>query len=146
RNPDAGTFDELWLVHPATRSKDQILASGPFAAAFWAPEGDRVALMVPLQTGDGRYSVTARDRGGAYIAATEPFVPSQDFRTVVGFFDQYGTSHSLWSADSALLTVTGRAGGDGPPSSFADGPLDTVFAWRPAPGEPLVPLTGGDIG
>lgn len=146
REPDAGMFHELWLVQPGGDFTPVRVAGGPFAACFWSPNGDRVALLVPLQSGDGRFAVQVRDPRGGFVAATEGFVPSQDYRTVIGFFDQYALSHHLWSPDGGEFTVAGRLSGDGVAGSFADQPLDYVMSWRVARGSPFEVVAPGDSG
>ena len=146
REPDAGMFHELWLVAPGAGHRAVHVARGPFAACFWSPAGDRVALLVPLQSGDGRYAVQVRDQRGNFVAATEGFVPSQDYRTVVGFFDQYALSHHLWSPGGEEFTVAGRLAGDGLAASFADQPLDYVMSWRVGRSSPFEIVAPGDTG
>lgn len=148
RQPDTGTFDSLWLVDLAQEDAGtpEMVWRGPFAAFFWCPDGSKLALVVPTQTGDGRHSVVALSRGGRFIAATEGFVPSQDFRVAVSFFDQYSLSHPFWSPDSNSLVVTGRLVHDTVSASFGDPIGDFVMTWTVARGEPLRIVAPGDIG
>jgi hypothetical protein len=100
--------------------------------------------VVPTQAGDGRYAVHVRDASGAFIAATEAVVPSQDFRTYLGFFDQYAISHRLWSPDGRAMLLAGRLPGDAIAWSFADRPNDYVWYWPTEPGVPLELISPGD--
>jgi Tol biopolymer transport system component len=145
REPDTGSFHELWVVRiDANDALPALVARGPFVAALWSPEGDRVALVIPTQMGDGRYSVQVRGRDGSFLAASEGFVPSQDFRTYLGFFDQYALSHHLWAPDGSALLMTGRLAGDAVSWSFADRQLDYVWYWPARRGTALDLVCSGD--
>jgi hypothetical protein len=128
RSPDSGVFDELLMVDPASGGRRRIF-KGPLVAYWWAPAGDRLAVVVPWQTGDGRHQVQIVAAGGTVLASAEPLVPSQDLRTVLAFFDQYGLSHRLWAPDGSGLVVAGRLVSDGIASSFSDPPGDCVYWW-----------------
>jgi TolB protein len=143
REPDTGSFNELILLDPATGQKTPV-ARGPFSAAIWSPRGDQVAVVVPGQMGDGRYSVMVYDRRGHYVAVSESFVPSQDYRTYLGFFDQYLLSHALWSSDGEAFLCCGRLAGDGISWSFGDQQNDYVWYWRVARHSPFVRASVGD--
>ncbi len=147
RSPETGVFNDLWLVNPTADGDDpERIASGPFVAYYWAPGGDKLVLVVPAQTGDGRYSLRAIDPAGRTLAATEPFIPSQDFRTGLGFFDLYGKSHSPWSPDGRVFVVAGRLGGDGVSSGFGDPQGPYVMTWNVAPHELLEVVGPGELG
>lgn len=145
RQPESGVFDGLWLLDPGAPHDRRLLARGPFASAFWSPTSDRVALLVPSQVGDGRYGLHVRDRDGHPIAASDAFVPSQDLRTLLGFWDQYALSHPLWSPDGSLLAVSGRLPTDAVSSSFGDPIGGYVLLWPPARREPFRSLTPGEL-
>ncbi|MCK9520792.1 MAG: hypothetical protein M0R74_17485, partial [Dehalococcoidia bacterium] len=145
RQPDSGVFDGLWVLDPEANHDRHLLVRGPFASAAWAPDGDRVALLIPSQLGDGRYSIQVRDRSGHLAAASEPFLPSQDLRMLFGFWDQYALSHHLWSPDGSQLAITGRLPTDGVSSSFSDPAGSYVLLWNPQRHQPLEPLTPGEL-
>jgi hypothetical protein len=145
--PDSGVFDELWSLDlaldppPATR-----LARGPFVSFFWAPTGDHIALVIPAQSGDGRYAIQALSPDGRVTAMTEAIVPSQDYRMVLGFFDQYMQSHHLWSPDGLHFLITGRKASDAVSGSFGDPEGDYVMLWSPAERRSPEIVAPGDIG
>ncbi len=143
--PDTGVFDSLKLLDTADAgARPRTVARGPFVAAFWAPSGERVAIVVPTQIGDGRYAIHFRDAGGALICASEGFYPGQDYRTLLGFFDQYALSHRLWSPGSDAFLSWGRAPGDGIASSFSDPVDDAAFLHTAQRGEPAERLGYAD--
>ena len=146
REPDSGSFHQLWTVDlddPALERR--LVAKGPFAAAMWAPDGQKVALLIPAQTGDGRFALRVHGPSGEFLAATEALVPSQDCRTYMGFFDQYAISHHFWSPDSLAMVICGRLPGDGPAWSFSDRQDDYVWYWTVDRNQPLERLGIGDI-
>ncbi len=136
--PESGIFNRLWLVDGDGDGARTLIHRGPFVSYFWNPTGASVALIVPTQIGDGRYAVWTRDPSGRFLAATEGFVPAQDYRMLLGFFDQYAHSHRLWSPGGEAFLAWGRLGGDAIATSFADGaPRDYVLLWRPGEALPL---------
>lgn len=143
REPDSGNFDELLLVSIPGGEVERV-AKGPFSAALWSPDGRQAAVVIPTQTGDGRYAIQVYARSGRYTAACEAFVPSQDFRMYLGFFDQYAHSHRLWAPDGSAFALAGRLPGDAIAWSFADRHDDYVWYWPTRPGEPLRRLGTGD--
>ena len=147
RETETGAFDELWAFdlsqEPAPARR---VTRGPFVAFFWAPTGDKLVTIVPTQSGDGRYAARALTPDGAFLAATDGVVPSQDYRMLLGFFDQYSQSHHLWSPDGERFLLAGRLAGDAVSSSFGEPIGDMVLAWRVAKGEPLEVVAPGDVG
>jgi TolB protein len=144
--PETGSFDELWSLDLGSDpSPVTPLARGPFVGYFWAPTGDRVALFIPAQTGDGRYAVQLIDHAGAPVAMSEAIIPSADYRLMLGFFDQYAQSHHVWSPDGRALLLSGRMAGDGVSSSFGDAVGDYVLLWPAERGAPLERVTPGEM-
>ncbi|MGI8927727.1 MAG: hypothetical protein ACR2HN_13945 [Tepidiformaceae bacterium] len=146
RRPDTGTFDELWQMDLSQHPSHEALAwTGPFVSFAWSPEGSRLALIVPAQSGDGRYRLQTLHPDGRYSAATEPFLPSQDFRTAIGFFDQYNQSHNLWSPDGSHIVVSGRLANDSVSPSFGDPEGDFAMVWEVAPRSPFATLAPAEL-
>lgn len=147
-DPRTGVLDEIWSVDveaPSARAR-RLLCRGPVQAFFWSPGGERLATIIPAQTGDGRYFVRVLDASGAVVAQSASFVPSSDMRTMFAFFDQYAKSHALWSRDGRYLAVAGRLAGDEVSQSFGDPAGPYVFTWEAAPSRPLELLRRGEIG
>lgn len=141
---DMGSLASAWTVDVAADAAPRLVARGPFSAAVWSPGGDRLAMIIPTQIGDGRFAVRVCDAGGDFVAATEAFVPSQDMRTFMSFFDQYARSHPIWAPDGGALVLCGRLAGDGVAWSFADRQLDYVWYWAVERGSPLELVGVGD--
>ncbi|MFN0095841.1 MAG: hypothetical protein ACKVVT_13835 [Dehalococcoidia bacterium] len=142
---DAGVFQQLFAIDTARPGTVRPILRGPFVAALWSPLGDRVAVVVPLQTGDGRYAVRVHTADGAFLAATEGFVPAQDLRTYLGFFDQYSQSHRLWAPGGSGLTISGRLLSDGVAASFSSAPTDYVWYWPAERGKPFELVGPGEL-
>jgi TolB protein len=146
--PNTGVVDEIWLVdvHAAAEGARRLLCRGPIQSFAWSPDGQRLATVMPAQTGDGRYFVRVFDADGAVAAQSPSFVPSADVRTMTAFFDQYARSHTIWSPDSRHLVLAGRAAGDEVSQSFGDPAGPYVHTWEVARGQPLVLLRKGEVG
>ena len=123
---EAGVFSHVELIDGGSETGSPFL-KGPFLGFWWAPTGDRFAVLVPAYTGDGRFQVRFHRSDGSFERAMEPTTLSQDMRTLVSFFDQYTVSHALWSAEGRYFSMAGRLTGEGPHASFWDGPLDRVY-------------------
>lgn len=125
------------------------------AGFFWSPLGDRLAYLVPeLVTPGSQQQVANRRQSGQLVlnlfvagansrTATKvaSFTPTEDFLSVMPFFDQYERSTTIWSPDGKRLVFTSSAQ-SGPPGVFvveadgrssprrvADGSL-AVWSWR----------------
>ena len=142
RQPDASTFDALWRVALDGSGREPV-ARGPLAAFWPSPAGDVVATVVPMQSGDGTIALRARSASGEVLAATEAFLPSDDLRVAMAFFDQYGLSHSPWSPAGDRFVIAGRVGADAVSSSFGDAIGYCVMTWRPARAQPLERIVPG---
>jgi TolB protein len=142
---DGGAFRELWLVH-GDGSGPELLAPGPFLAFWWAPDGERIALLVPTNALDMRMCLHCRSADGRLVAVSEAFLPSEDYRVAVAFFDQYAQSHPAWSPDSSSLAVAGRSTTDGVSSSFGDQEGDYVMTWAAERRAPLGLVSPGTFG
>jgi Tol biopolymer transport system component len=142
RQPDASTFDALWRVALDGAGREPV-ARGPLAAFWPSPAGDVVVTAVPVQSGDGSIALRARSASGEVLAATEAFLPSNDLRVAMAFFDQYGLSHSPWSPAGDRFVIAGRVGADAVSTSFGDPIGDCVMTWRPARAQPLERIVPG---
>ena len=141
--PESGAFDELVLVGP--EGVRGTLCRGPFAAFFVDPHGQRVALVVPAQSPDGRFQLVIRSLAdGRLLAASDFFYPSFLMRLVVGFFDQFSRSHSLWAPDGSGLVVAGRRPTEGPLPSLAESP-ELVLFWAGQRGAPFEVVAEGEV-
>lgn len=145
-DPGTGVFQRLTLVDVDQPGRlPPPIYAGPHVSAVWSPDGRYLALVVPAQTGDGRYGLVVIDETGRYVCFSEAVVPSQDFRTVVSFFDQYAQSHASWAADSTAYVMAGRLPGDATSWSFSDGQDDYVLVQEIERARPLENLGPGDM-
>jgi TolB protein len=133
---EAGVFRDLYTVTLVAGSEPRRIVHGPLLAYWWAPSGDRLAVLVPAYTGDGRYQVRFHGPDGRFLRAMEPLTLSPDMRTMVSFFDQFALSHRLWSPDGRRFAFAGRVLTDSIPASFADGQLDAVMVADAVDGGP----------
>ncbi len=133
---EAGVFRDLYVLDPDRPGEPERLIHGPMLAYWWAPTGDRLAVLVPAYTGDGRYQLRFHDPSGQFLRAMEPLTLSPDSRTMVSFFDQFALSHRPWSPDGRRFAFAGRVLTDSIPASFADGQLDAVLVADTVAGGP----------
>lgn len=119
---------------------------GQHLAAWWSPTAEQLAVLFPTFSGDGRFHVRFFDADGAPACALEPIILSADTRTAVSFFDQFGRSHSPWSADGRWFTIGGRIATDGLHASFGPPGLDRVLGVQLADSASWQVLGRGTIG
>jgi hypothetical protein len=143
-DPSTGVFDRLESVDVAL-GHSRVLWRHPYVGFWWHPSGDRLVILVPTQMGDGRYALYSLDAAGALVTATAGFVPSEDTRLALGFFDQYAQSYSPWDASGSVFVISGRLLTDGVSSSFGDPVGDQVLTWTGLPGAPLATVGPGGI-
>lgn len=143
---EAGVFRDLYTVSVERGSEPERLVHGPLLAFWWAPTGDRLAVLMPAYTGDGRYQFRFYGPDARFLRAMEPTTLSPDMRTMVSFFDQYALSHRTWSADGRRFAFAGRLLTDGIPASFADGQLDCVMIADAVSGGPWTRVSAGFAG
>lgn len=125
--------------------KQARLVQGPLVAFWWSPDGQRIASLHPTYSGDGRFQIRIHDAAGNFLRAMEPLIPSSDVATLVGFFDQYATSHPSWSGDSRWFAICGKLLSEGPHPSFSGGHRDRAFVWDTVVGGPTTALAEGSF-
>lgn len=143
---EAGVFHGLYAVDATEGGEPRTLVKGALLGYWWSPQGDRLAVLVPAYTGDGRYQLRFHAPDGRFLRAMEPITLSPDTRTMVSFFDQFQLSHRPWSHDGRWFAFGGRLLTDGIPASFADGQLDSVFLADAIDGGPWVRAGAGFAG
>lgn len=125
--PSASTiYEGLRLVSPGSEPRE--LTSERLGAFFWAPDGQQIALVTVQGGGQGLRWVVLDVASGESRVMTD-FVPSRDSVTLLGFFDQYASSHSPWSDDSRYLIFAGAIASAG---DQADEPQVYVIDTRTA--------------
>jgi len=144
--PASGAFDELWAIDLDAGGEPRRLLQRAFASFFWDPAGEKLAFIVPSSTGDSSVSLYARTDTGEFLGASPPFLPSGDYQTMAGFFDQYGRSHRLWAPDGSAFLAAGRLLTDAPAAAFGDGSHDAILRWRPERGAPMERIGEAGIG
>jgi TolB protein len=148
--PGAPAYGRLRLA-PAAGGPARTLAEEPLLAFFWSPDGRRIAW-VALDLAEQRFQwkAASTETPGQTPAppATAPFFtfqPAAQVLTMLQFFDQYASSHSLWSPDSARLVV---AGAREPVASRRNGHTPTgdhVWLLDPSGAAPPVDLAAGAL-
>ena len=118
---DAGTIGSLHVVD--LKSSEELVKDGNIIAFFWSPSGEEIAYFVLMQTqADGS---SPGDSSGS--AQTTPqflvqlhvlnvtngesrelftYRPTQQFLSVLPYFDQYHQSATIWSPDNNNLVLS----------------------------------------
>ena len=138
---DAGTIGPLHIVDMAT-SKETV-QEGNVVAFFWSPSGEEIAYFILLQAqADGSSS---GDSGGSTQASPQyvlnlnvlnitsgesrdlfTYRPTQQFLSILPYFDQYHQSATIWSPDNnnLVLSFLGQSGSPGIAVVAASGNLE----------------------
>ncbi len=132
-------------------SSQKALTNKEMVAFFWSPDGKKIMYATPPDNNDVMNWVLLDLLKGTEALVTR-FIPSDEVSTMLGFFDQFAPSHSLWSPDSSYFAFSGFLPGtsdtevppgrlpqprvymvdvaDGaPPRAVADGSL-VVWSWK----------------
>lgn len=117
---DAGTIGSLHVVDMET--SEEIIEDGDIISFFWSPDGEEIAYFILLQT---QPESSSGDSSGS--AQTNPqfvldlhvlnvtngesrklftYRPTQQFLSVLPYFDQYHQSATIWSPDNNNLVLS----------------------------------------
>jgi TolB protein len=149
-----GLFRTLKLFDLASQQSKLIVQEDEVMAFFWSPDGQKIAYFIPLlapqPTGPQGISQTqpsfqlsllVYDVGSEASHQVVSFTSTNEFLTLIPFFDQYQHSAALWSPDSQHLVVSaidpnGKAGiyvvnasGTGSMENIAAGSL-AFWSWK----------------
>ena len=104
-HPRNGIFQRLRVV-PTGGGQSRTIGEGPILAFFWSPNGGRIAWVgVDLEKSTLEWMTV--DSSGESQKRLFRFQPSNDFITLLSFFDQYAYSNSPWAPDGTHLVVAG---------------------------------------
>ena len=109
--PFAADYAGLALLDAET-GRGKRVYEGNVLAFFWSPDGSRMAIVARRPDGPSLEWVVV-DFMATTTTSITPFVPSDEYGTLIQFFDQYAPSHSPWSADSSALLFAGAIPGSG---------------------------------
>jgi len=145
-----GSGNKLMIVDPREPEKAKQVSEDAVVAFFWSPDSKKVAYFTPTLVTADETDPSQQSLGfqaQIYNLINEKtqdvgaFVPTQQFSSILSFFDQYQHSISLWSPDSRNLVLSAQLP-DGSPSIFvveasgnlkpryvADGYLG-VWSWK----------------
>ena len=139
---DAGTFGPLFVVDVST-SKEMV-EDGNIIAFFWSPSGQELAYFVLLQAN----SDSSGSSGGSTQTSPQfvlqlhvldvttgksrqlfTYRPTQQFLSVLPYFDQYHQSVTIWSPDNnnLVLSFIDNSGNPGIAIVAASGKLEPRF-------------------
>jgi TolB protein len=111
----AGTLGDLHVRD--VESDDELTIDADVAGFFWSPNGEKLAYFVPFVMGPEEGSENAEEStlllqlNMLDIASGESqelftFQPTQQFVSIIPYFDQYHQSTTIWSPDSSNLVLS----------------------------------------
>ena len=112
---NAGVIGDLHVVDIETL--EETVKEENVYAFFWSPNGEKLAYFIPLltnQAADGSQSSTQRLvlRLNTLDAATGEsrelftYQPTEQFASILPYFDQYHQSVTIWSPDNNNLVLS----------------------------------------
>jgi TolB protein len=138
---DAGTIGPLHIRDMET--SEEIVQDENIVAFFWSPSGEELAYFILLQAqAEDNSSGGSSQAGPQYILnlhvldvtsgeSRELFTyrPTQQFLSVLPYFDQYHQSATIWSPDNnnLVLSFLGQSGSPGIAVVAASGKLEPRF-------------------
>jgi TolB protein len=139
---DAGTIGPLHIVDMET--SEEKVEEGNIVAFFWSPSGEEIAYFILLQAQAEANS--SGESGDSAQAAPQQYVlnlhvlnvtsgesrelftyrPTQQFLSILPYFDQYHQSTTIWSPDNnnLVLSFMGQSGSPGIAVVAASGKLE----------------------
>jgi Tol biopolymer transport system component len=97
-------YSMVTVVDPASKRQTIVSRTGAFAF-FWSPDGKRLAFLDAAPPDAIQWVVVDADGGNRH--ALEAFVPDRGYSELIGFFDQFAQSLSVWSTDSQYVVFSG---------------------------------------
>ncbi len=148
---ETGTIGDLH-VQDIVSPEEQIVIEDKVIAFFWSPNGKKLAYFVPYvirpETENGEsgsttllFQLNVLDVATGESQELFTFQPTQQFISIIPYFDQYHQSTTIWSPDSNNLVLSfidaeGKPGiavvaasGKLQPRYIADG-LFAVWSWQ----------------
>jgi TolB protein len=141
---DAGTVGPLHVVNLET--SEDIVEDGNIIGFFWSPSGEEIAYFILLQTqpqgsssGDSGDSTQTTPQFALALNVLDvtsgesrelfTYRPTQQFLSVLPYFDQYHQSATIWSPDNnnLVLSFLGSTGNPGIAIVAASGNLEPRF-------------------
>ena len=105
----SGYYDTLTLLD-ANSTAERVLLEERMLCFFWSPDGRKIAYITPSEGAQGSVRWGVLDLETDDVQYLADFVPSHEQLTLFMFFDQYGQSHRVWSADGSRIVFSGVLG------------------------------------
>jgi len=153
--PESGGFlGPLTLLSNADPASRRVTSEETVLAYFWAPDSQKIAYLTPDTSEGINASLISTQAQASFQLALHvmdvqtgathsltTFQPTDDFLSILPFFDQYHHSATLWSPDSTKLVYPAlngdneagvwvvQADGGTPPALLAEGTL-AFWSWK----------------
>ena len=114
---NAGVIGDLKIMDITTSKKTSTDAKNVFAY-FWSPLGDKIIYFVPVVGNSSGNSGSSSNNQQVFLQtflmdvstgkSTElfTFLPTQEFFSILPYFDQYQQSNTIWSPDGQKLVLS----------------------------------------
>jgi len=150
---DSGTVGPLHVIDLET--KEEIVEDGDIIGFFWSPSGEEIAYFVLMQApADGSSASGSTDASPQFVLELHVldvtsgesrqlflYRPTQQFLSILPYFDQYHQSMTIWSPDNnnLVLSFIDQSGNPGIAVVAASGNLEprilaegyiAVWSWQ----------------
>jgi Tol biopolymer transport system component len=117
--------------------------TGEFLAFWWSPDSKKL-LTASLEGSDSdQVRLEVLDVATGQVSGLGSFLPSLHTSVLIDFFDQYDTTHSLWSPDSRHVVFSGLRADPGPQRPGFDPDGSNIWVLDTAGEEPPFWLGAG---
>ncbi|MCZ6535617.1 MAG: hypothetical protein V3U95_01835 [Dehalococcoidia bacterium] len=142
-SPDDLVHNRLRIIS-SDGSESRTLVEEPLAAFFWSPNGEKIAYVaVDAQEQSLTWKIVSIEGGEPWELVK--FAPSAELLAMIGFFDQYAHSHSLWSPDSTRLVFAGGAGRETGETNGASPNVSSIYVINTEPGSLPRKIASGSL-
>ena len=125
-------------------SGSRTLVEEPLAAFFWSPNGEKIAYVaIDTQEQSLVWKIVPTEGGEPWELVR--FAPSAELLTMIGFFDQYAHSHSLWSPDTTQLVFAGESGRETAGTNSATPNVSSIYVINTEPGSLPRKIASGSL-
>ncbi len=147
RPPGAAAAGRGLLLAGVDGSDAERLSDLAVIAFYWSPDGSRLGFLSPGRE-PSLCAWSTIDIEARSTVRFAPFYQSAELALTLAFFEQYATSHRLWSPAGDALLVSGRMPSNGTPAGTGGGNVyvqpvaanaavafavqGTFASWRPA--------------
>jgi len=106
RGPDEGLFETVTLISLSDGAEKELLRRRVYGF-WWSPDGTKLAVAAVSDSYRLCVDWLIVDVASGRVTPLAVNFPTNEFRFVLSFFDQYGNASQIWSPDSQSIVVAG---------------------------------------